>query len=137
MEAYLMCGVFKFCQLPESCPGYFSINKILNIVKYCVICHWSFHNIIAMFFTWTALDNKIQPLFRHLRKFYNLFTSMKKNPLFLQHVWTSLFLCNNKYFKYKCLKNCFIITLKSFTFPSWSNQTHQSFLLIITNKNIK
>ena len=37
----------------------FAVNKILHIVKNCIIRHWPFYNIIVMRFSTSACNNKV------------------------------------------------------------------------------
>ena len=68
MEAYLVCRLFEYCQFSEGCFFDFSINEVLHISEYSVICHRTFNNIIVVLITKTAACDEIKPFFAHLRK---------------------------------------------------------------------
>ena len=62
METDLMGGPFELRKLPKGFSADFSVHKVLDIVKYGIIRHGAFHNILFMWMPQTAGHNEIQPL---------------------------------------------------------------------------
>ena len=57
--------MFGFSQFPECSPGNLSIQIILKVVKNRIIRHGTFHNIISVCFSISAVADKIQPFICH------------------------------------------------------------------------
>ena len=61
MKTNLICRMIILDKFPECHSCYFSIHKILYIIKYRIINHRSFNNITSMRFSSPASYNKIKP----------------------------------------------------------------------------
>ena len=67
-----MRRVLEFRKFPESGTRYPSVNEVLNIVVYRVICHWAFDYVMGMRLAMPTCHYKIKPFLRHVGKYQDI-----------------------------------------------------------------
>ena len=93
MKTDLICRMTDICLFPESCSWNFSIYIILDIIINSVICHRSFHNVVSMWFSTSAMHDKIKPLLCHFVKNQILQLIIRCIFLAIQYSWWSITCC--------------------------------------------
>lgn len=78
-EAYLMGGIFEFCESPELFSGDSTIHVVGDEVVDLVVGHSADDNIVIVGFPVTAGDDEVEPLFGYVGKLEDIQAVRKTN----------------------------------------------------------